>query len=169
MPSAKNVSQLQTLEEKAKRAKSTILTNYAGLTLAQQTKLRAELRSAGGELVVAKNTLLSRVLNKPELTSQLHGQTGVVFSYDDEVGGIKKLVEFVKNAEKPEIKVGFMGKTMLTLAEIKELAKLPGKMELMSMLISRLQGPAYGLVNTLSATARNLVYAVKAIEKKKAQ
>jgi len=169
MPSAKNVAQLQVVEEKVKKAKSVVFTNYEGLTVAQQTKLRAELKASGGEFLVAKNTLISRVFGKDELKKTLQGQTGVVFSYDDEVGGIKKVVEFAKKAEKPEIKVGFMGGKFLSLDEIKELAKLPSKLELIATLISRLQGPAYGLVNVLNANARNLVYALKALEKKKAQ
>ncbi len=168
MPSAKNVSQLQVVQDKIKKAKSVVFTNYAGLTVAQQTKLRAELKSAGGEFVVAKNTLLQRVLGKDELKDTLQGQTGVVLSYEDEVGGLKKLIEFVKSVEKPEVKIGWMDGKMLSLSDIKALAKLPSKLELIATLISRLQGPAYGLVNVLNANARNLVYTLKALEKKKA-
>jgi large subunit ribosomal protein L10 len=167
MPSAKNVTQIKELEEKVKKAKSSVFTNYSGLTVAQQTKLRAQLKEGGGEFVVAKNTLLSRVFGNKDLEKTLQGQTGVVFSYDDEIGGIKKVVEFAKTAEKPEIKLGWMNGKMLSLEDIKALAKLPGKLELISTLISRLQGPAYGLVNVLSANARNLVYALKAIQEKK--
>lgn len=168
MPSAKNVSQLQAAQVKIKKAKSLVFTNYTGLTVAQQTKLRAELKSAGGEFMVAKNTLLHRVLGEESLKDTLQGQTGVVLSYDDEVGGIKKLMEFVKKDEKPEVKLGWMDGKMLSLSDIKALAKLPSKLELIATLISRLQGPAYGLVNVLNANARNLVYALKALEKKKA-
>lgn len=167
MPSAKNTAQLQVLEEKVQKAKSVVFTNYAGLNLSQQTKLRAELKQSGAEFLVAKNTLLNRVLKNDELKSALEGQTGVVFSYEDEVGGIKKVVEFAKTAEKPEIKIGWMAGKLLSLEEIKAIAKLPSKLELIATLISRLQGPAYGLVNVLQANARNLVYAVKAIEEKK--
>ena len=167
MPSAKNIAQLQELEEKVKKAKSVVFTNYAGLTLKQQTKLRASLKASGAEFVVAKNTLLNRVLKNDELKKTLEGQTGVVLSYEDEVGGIKQVVEFAKTAEKPEIKLGWMAGKMLSLEDIKALAKLPSKLELIATLISRLQGPAYGLVNVLNANARNLVYALKAIEKKK--
>lgn len=167
MPSTKNVTQLQLVQEKIKKAKSVVFTNYTGLTVAQQTKLRAELKSAGGEFVVAKNTILNRIFGKSELKDTLQGQTGVVLSYEDEVGGIKKLMEFVKKDEKPEVKLGWMDGKMLSLIDIKALAKLPSKLELIATLISRLQGPAYGLVNVLNANARNLVYALKDLEKKK--
>lgn len=166
MPSTKNVAQLQAVQEKVKKAKSAVFTNYAGLTVAEQTKLRADVKSAGGEFVVAKNTLLNKIFGKPELTSALQGQTGVVLSYTDEVAGIKSVVEFAKKAEKPEIKLGWMADKMLSLEEIKALAKLPGKTELMATLVSRLKGPSYGLVNVLQGNIRNLVYALHAIEKK---
>ncbi len=167
MPSVKNVTQLQALEEKIQKAKSVVFTNYAGLNLSQQTKLRAELKQSGSEFIVAKNTLLNLVFKKHELKSALQGQTGVVLSYEDEVGGMKKVVEFAKTSDKPEIKLGWMGGKIVSLEEIKALAKLPGKLELISMLISRLQGPAYSLVNVLNGNAHKLVYALKAIESKK--
>lgn len=167
MPSTKNVTQLQALVEKIQKAKSVVFTNYAGLNLSQQTKLRAELKQGGSEFVVAKNTLLNLVFKKDELKNALQGQTGVVLSYEDEVGGIKKVVEFAKTSDKPEIKLGWMGGKIISLEEIKVFAKLPGKLELISMLVSRLKGPSYGLVNVLNANARNLVYALKAIENKK--
>jgi len=167
MPSTKNVTQLQALEEKIQKAKSVVFTNYAGLNLSQQTKLRAELKQSGSEFVVAKNTLLNLVLKVDGLKKILQGQTGVVLSYEDEVCGMKKIVEFAKTSDKPQIKLGWMGGKIISLEEIQALAKLPGKLDLISMLISRLQSPAHGLVNVLGANARNLVYAVKAIEGKK--
>ena len=163
----KNVTQLQALAEKIQKAKSVVFVNYAGLNLSQQTKLRAELKQSGNEFVVAKNTLLNLVFKKDELKSTLQGQTGVVLSYDDEVSGMKKVVEFAKTSDKPKIKLGWMGSKIVSFEDIKALAKLPGKLELMSMLISRLKGPSYGLVNVLNANARNLVYALQAIQDKK--
>lgn len=167
MPSTKNVTQLQALVEKIQKAKSVVFTNYAGLNLSQQTKLRAELKQSGSEFIVAKNTLLNLVFKKDELKSALQGQTGVVLSYDDEISGMKKVVEFAKTTDKPEIKLGWMGGKIVSFEDIKALAKLPGKLELISILISRLQGPAYSLVNVLHGNARTLVYALKAIESKK--
>src|SRR3989338_10697145 len=100
MPSTKNVTQLQALEEKIQKAKSVVFTNYAGLNLSQQTKLRAELKQSGSEFVVAKNTLLNLVLKVDGLKKILQGQTGVVLSYEDEVCGMKKIVEFAKTSDK---------------------------------------------------------------------
>lgn len=167
MPNTKNVASLVDLKEKVAKSKSVVLVNYAGLTLGQQTKLRAELKAAGGEFVVAKNTLINLAINKAELKDDLQGQTGVLFSYEDEVGALKKLVEFAKANEKPELKMGLMVDKILTKADVMELSKLPGKEELIGMLLNRLQGPAYGLVNVLNAGMRNLVYALEAVRKQK--
>jgi len=91
----------------------------------------------------------------------------IVFSYNDAVAAIKSLFNFQKDASKLEIKQGFMDDKVLSADEVKSLSKLPGKNELISMLISRLQSPATGLVNVLKAGPRNLVYALNAIVDKK--
>ncbi len=166
-PNAKNQASLVELKEKVAKAKSIVLMNYAGLTVKQQTKLRAALREAGGEFVVAKNTLVNIALGKDELKKDLEGQTGVLFSYNDEVSALKKLVEFAKENEKPEIKTGLMLDKVLTKTDVIALSKLPSKPELISMLLNRLQGPASGLVNVLNAGVRNLVYALEAVRKQK--
>ena len=167
MPNAKNVANLQTLKDKFAKAKSVIFTNYTGLTVADQTKLRADIKAAGGEMIVAKNTLLYKVIGKEALKDALQGQTGTIFCYEDEVAPLKKVVEFAKTHEKPELKEGLLADKILSKIEVIALSKLPGKPELIGMLLSRLQGPAYGLVNVLNAGMRNLVYALEAIRKQK--
>lgn len=167
MPSSKNKQQFDLLKEKAQKAKSVVVTDYAGLTVTQQTKLRSEIKKAGGEFVVGKNTLLRLAIEKDELNDTFQGQSGVVFAYDDEVTPLKALVTFIKEVEKPALKAGFLAGKLLSVKDIQEYAKLPGKSELIVMLIQRLQGPAYGLVNVLQGGMRNLVYALKDLENKK--
>lgn len=168
MPSKKNQTQFDLLKEKAEKAKSVVVTDYAGLTVSQQTKLRSELRKAGGEFIVGKNTLLRLALKKDELNDSLQGQSGVLFSYEDEISPLKALVKFIKETEKPVLKAGLLAGKVLSIKDIQEYAKLPGKEELIGMLINRIQGPAYGLVTVLSASMKNLVYALKDLENKKA-
>jgi len=167
MPNAKNQAQLELIKEKVGKAKAVVLTTYSGLSVNEQNRLRSELRAAGGEYVVAKNTLFKIALGKEELNSDLEGQTGVLFSYEDEVNPLKKLVEFMKKLEKPQLKKGLLQNKVLSKDQLMELSKLPGKDQLIVNLINRLQGPSYGLVNVLNAGVRNLVYAVEAIRKQK--
>lgn len=169
MPNTKNIAQVKELEEKVARAKSIILTNYAGLTVKQQTKLRAALKSAGGEFIVAKNTLLARVIGKEELNQSFQGQTGVLFSYEDEVKALKELVKFAKDSNLPEIKEGVLEGRVLTQNQVVELSKLPGKEELIAQMLGSLKAPGNNLVSVLKAGIRDLTYVLSSYMKKKAE
>jgi len=100
------------------------------------------------------------------MNASFAGQNAFVFSYEDEVGGLKALFTFHEEKEKLVIKQGLMGDTVLSAEELASLSKLPSKNELVATLISRLQGPTYGLVNVLLAGQRDLVYALKAVADK---
>ncbi len=167
MPNKHNQSEFDVLTETLKKAKSVAIVDYSGTTVNDQVKLRSALRKVGGEFRVAKNTLMRIVLNKPELNDSFNGMNALVISIQDEVGAIKALFDFQKETEKLTIKQGVLDDKVLSAAEVAALSKMPGKQELISMLISRLNGPAYGMVNVLKAGSRNLVYALKAIADKK--
>ena len=166
MPNQHNQDQIKLLQEKISRAKSLAVVDYAGTTVNQQSKLRSELTAVGGEMFVTKNTLIDIAVGKGKMSDSLKGMSALIFSFQDEVSALKKLFAFHKDTEKLSIKQGMVGDKILTADEVEELSKLPGKNELIAMLISRLQGPAYGLVNVLKAGPRNLVYALKAIAEK---
>ncbi len=167
MPNAKNLKQVELLKEKIAKAKSIAIVDYSGTTANDQVKLRSEVTLAGGEVLVAKNTLIDIAVGKGKLTDSLEGMNAIVFSYQDAVAAIKSLFNFQKDVSKLEIKQGFMDDKVLSADEVMSLSKLPSKNELISMLINRLQSPATGLVNVLKAGPRNLVYALQAIVDKK--
>lgn len=166
MPNKHNQSQVALLQEKLSRAKSAVVVDYSATTVNQQNKLRASLKEVDGEMYVSKNTLIDIALGKGKVSKSLEGMNAIVFSFQDEVSALKKLFEFHKDTEKLEIKEGVMGEQVLSAGEVEALSKLPGKNELIATLISRINGPAYGLVNVLQAGTRNLVYALKAIADK---
>ncbi len=167
MPNKKNQAQLEMLTEKLSRAQSVTIIDYSGTTVNDQVKLRQEIKDAGGEMLVTKNTLIDIAVGKGKLSESLEGMSAIVFSYADPIAAVKKLFTFQKDSEKLTIKQGYMEDKVLSPAEVEALSKLPGKNELISMLISRLQSPGSGLVNVLKASQRNLVYALKAIADKK--
>jgi len=167
MPNTQNLQKVEMLKAKIAKAKSIAIVDYSGTSANDQVKLRSEVTAAGGEVLVAKNTLIDIAVGKGKLTDSLEGMNAIVFSYNDAVAAIKSLFNFQKDASKLEIKQGFMDDKVLSADEVKSLSKLPGKNELISMLISRLQSPATGLVNVLKAGPRNLVYALNAIVDKK--
>lgn len=155
------------LTEKFNRAKSVVLTDYAGLTVTQQTKLRSQLKKANGELIVAKNTLIARVIGKEEMNQSLQGQSAILFSFGDEISALKELVQFAKDNTLPQIKQGLLDDKVLSQDEVIALSKLPGKEELLGMLLGRLNAPASKLVGVLTGVQRNLVYALEAVRKQK--
>lgn len=167
MPNQHNQDQVVILQEKVSRAKSLAVVDYSGTTAKDQVKLRAELKEAGGELFVAKNTLIDIAVGRGKLAESLHGMNAVVFSFQDEVAAFKKLFAFHKDTEKLTIKQGYMADKVLSPAEVEALSNLPGRQELMGMLLARIQSPATGLVNVLKAGPRNLVYALHALAEKK--
>ena len=148
------------ITEKVKRAKTLVFANYQGLTVNQITGLRNKVKEAGGELVIIKNTLLSRALTKNQLpvtTNQLSGPTATLFSYEDEVAPIKVVADSNKTLGTPKFKFGFFGKDFLDQQGIEELAKIPPKNILLANLVSSLSSPIYGIVSVLQANIRNLV------------
>jgi large subunit ribosomal protein L10 len=166
MPNKHNQDQVKILQEKLSRTKSAVVVDFAGTTVNDQVQLRRELKAVGGELFVTKNTLIDIAVGKGKVSDSLEGMNAIVLSYDDEVSALKSLFDFHKKNDKLKIKQGVMADKVLSVADVEALSQLPSKNELLATLISRIQGPAYGLVNVLKAGQRNLVYALKAIAEK---
>ena len=166
MPNQHNLEQIEILKKKLDQAQSAVIVEYQGTTVNDQVDLRAALSAAGGEMFVAKNTLIDIAVGKGKLADSLTGMNAVVFSFEDPVAALKALFKFHNDTEKLVIKQGFMEDKVLTVEEVEALSKLPGKQELLTTLVIRLQGPAYGLVNVLKAGQRDLVYALRALQQK---
>lgn len=167
MPSAQNQTELQLIKDKLSTAKSVAVVDYSGTSVNDQVDLRRGLKGAGSELFVTKNTLIN-LATDGKLKDSLKGMNALVLSYDDEVGGLKVLFDWQGKNEKLIIKLGLLGDAVLSEKDIKALSKLPGKMELISILIARLNGPASGLVNVMKAGIRDLANVMRAIEKQQA-
>ncbi len=172
MPSQINHDQVEKLKTKLKKAKSVVLADYAGLPVNLQQELRTKVVEAGGELTVAKNTLLkiaAKDLKYPidDLADYFTGPTISLFSYDDPIAPLKALAEFAKDNDLPTIKAGYLNKEPLTKDQIETLAKLPSKVELIAKTVGTIKAPLTGFVNVLSGNLRNLVYALNAIQSQK--
>ncbi len=156
----KKEKQVAEIVQKFTDSKSTILTDYRGLTVAELTELRKRLREAGIEYKVLKNTFVRRAMseiNLSDLDEHLVGPTAIAFSNEDLVAPAKIIAEFAKKHKALEIKAGVLEGQLLGLAEVKELADLPSREGLLSMLLSVLQAPM-----------RNMACAVKAVAEKEA-
>ena len=161
MPSEKILSQKQAyvkeLEEKLKNSVAGVVVDYKGISVADDTKLRRELREAGVEYAVVKNTMLRFAiagLGYTEMEKVLEGSTAVAISKEDPIATAKILGKYAEASKgKFSIKAGYMDGKEMDVAGVEELAKLPGKQELLSMLCSALQGNIRGLAVALNAIA----------------
>lgn len=158
------------LSEKIEKSKTITFADYHGLTANNVADLRNKIKAAGGEMIVAKNTLMHRALKAKGLEvdlKDLEGPTATVFAYDDEVSPLKEIAESQKSSELPKYKFGFMGNEMLNPAALNSLAKLPSKDALKAKVVGTLVSPLYGIVGVLNANMRNLVYALDQIRERK--
>ncbi len=171
MPSKYNQQQVDVIKDKIKQAKSMVIIDYSGTNANDQVQLRQAIRAANGEMFVTKNNLINIALEENELQKSLTGMNALILSYEDAISALKKVFEFHDEQEKLVIKQGVMNEDgkleVLSREKVEQLSQLPGKDELMIMLIQRIQGPAYGLVNALSDSSRKLVYALNAIKNQK--
>jgi len=146
------------IAEKLQASNSIVVVDYRGLNVAEVTELRKQLREAGIEFKVYKNTLTRRAVEKLELTDlndALVGPNAIAFGGEDVVAPAKILNNFAKEHEALEIKAGVIEGNVASVEEIKALAELPSREGLLSMLLSVLQAPM-----------RNFALAVKAVAEK---
>ncbi len=145
------------IKESLSSAVAGVLVNYQGINVADDTKLRKELREAGVKYTVVKNTLLRRAaedVGYGELSSVLEGTTALAVSENDPVAAAKILNKFAESSNGMfTLKAGFVEGKILDQAGINELAKLPGKEQLLAMLLSALNGNVRGLAVALNAIA----------------
>lgn len=141
---AKKETLVQAAAEKFESAASVVIVDYRGLTVEEVTNLRKQLRDAGVEMKVIKNSILSRAAKKvglDGLDEVFTGPTAVAFSNDDVVAPAKIIDEFAKDAKALEIKGGVIEGKVSSVEQITALAKLPNREGLLSMLLSVLQAP----------------------------
>ncbi|MEK3789479.1 MULTISPECIES: 50S ribosomal protein L10 [Paenibacillus] len=152
---------VEAVTAKLRESATTVVADYRGLNVAQVTELRKQLREAGVELQVLKNTLLRRATAAAELSELdevLTGPTAIAFSVDDAVAPAKILNDFAKKNDALKLKGGVVEGRVVGAEEIKALAELPSREGLLSMLLSVLQAPV-----------RNFALAVKAVAEKEEQ
>lgn len=173
MPSQKVLDQKKVIvaemSEKIKSAKTLVLADYRGLTVEQDTELRSELRKAGVEYKVVKNTLtkLAAKENGIEgLDGVLNGPTAMAFSVTDLIAPAKVLNEYAKKFDKLEIKAGIVEGRVVDVNGVKELAELPPKEVLIAKVLGGFNAPLSGFVNVLNGNIRGLVVALNAIAEK---
>lgn len=158
MPSVQVLEQkkqiVSSLVERLKNATAGVIVEYSGITVEDDTAMRAELRKSGVEYSVIKNTLTKRACEEVgygDLTSSLEGMTAVATSADDPVAAAKILKKYADKVESFKIKAGFVDGSVLDEAGVNDLATLPSKEQLIARVLGSLQSSLYGLAYVLQA------------------
>lgn len=163
-------AEIDSISDKLTRAKTTAFADYRGLTVNQIAQLRSKIKEAGGEILITKNTLIKRALQKngfPDVEkSNLEGPTAAIFAYDDEITPVKITADTAKTLTVPKFKFGFFGKKLLDASALNDLAKIPKREILNGQIVSTISSPLYGFVSILGANIRNLVSILDQVSKK---
>lgn len=164
---AKVVSEIA---EKISKAKGLVLADFTRMTVAEVNELRKELKSAGVDYKVVKNTLLRIAMQNvggyDGLIKYLEGPTAVAFGYDDPITPVRLIKKVKSKIEKPSVKAIFIEGQVYDGSKLDELANLPSKSDIMAGIIGSIFAPASGIVFTLNAVLSELVLVIDAIAKK---
>jgi large subunit ribosomal protein L10 len=148
-----------------------IFADYRGLTVEQITVLRKQLRGKGAQFKVVKNNfarIAFEQLSAPDVSAYLAGPTAVTVSPKDSNEVAKVLLEFAKEAPALSVKGGLVGASVYDAKQMEAFSRLPGRLELISMLMSVMNGPARNLAAALNDIPSRLVRTLKAVADKKA-
>ena len=147
---------VQAIAEDIKDAASVVLVDYRGLTVAEDTALRKQLREAGIVYKVCKNTMMKRAFEGTDfaaLDEHLEGPSAIAISKDDATAPARILCKFAKDAKALELKAGVVEGTVYDVAGLTELSKVPSREELLSKLLGSLQSPITNLARVLNQIA----------------
>lgn len=174
MPSEKVLEQkkqiVADIVEKLKSARAGVLVDYKGITVADDTKLRKELREAGVDYSVVKNTLLTKAADEvgmDGIKEVLHDTTALAVSDSDYVVAARILCKFAETHDSFSVKLGFVDGDVITAQEVTDLSKLPSREVLVAQALAGLNAPITGFVTVLNGNVRGLVCALNAIAQQK--
>jgi len=169
---AEKVTEQTELESVFRASNTAVLVDYRGVTVPQVTELRRQIRAAGANYRVVKNTLAKRAAKGTDFEAcveHFKGTTAVVSTPTDPVALAKALTTFIKATPSMTIKAAVVQGRMVAPAAVNDLASLPGREELLGKLLFVLQAPMQQLVTVLSAVPRDLVNVLSAAEKKRGE
>lgn len=169
MPNTKNKETVKNISDKISKAKAIAFFEYKGLGSNALNELRKKEKEVSGEVVISKNTLIKIALgDKYPQKDDLSGQSGVVFSYsEDLIAPLKSLFDFSKKAVVLKIKGAYIDGEYYNGEKLSVVSSLPSKNELLSRALSGFMAPISGFATVLSRSNAKLVYALSELAKKK--
>ncbi len=158
MPSEKVLElkkqQVAALKERLDGSIAGVVVDYKGITVEDDTKLRKELREAGVEYTVVKNTILGRAIDGTSLADMsgaLEGTTAIATSKDDYVAAARILGKYADKSESFKLKTGYLDDEVISLEKLTELAKLPSREVLLATVLSAFNAPIASFARAVQA------------------
>mgnify|MGYP001118333468 FL=1 len=146
------------IKEKLEKANSVVLSQYQGLTVEEDTVLRKNLREAGVEYKVYKNTLFilaAKELGLEGIVEYLEGPVAIAFGYEDVTVAARVLNDFAKDHKKLELKAGIVEGEIYDTDKIKQLATIPSKEVLIAKLLGSIKSPISSFARVINAIAES--------------
>jgi len=175
MVQAYKLDVVKDLKKRLQDAKAIVLVDYKGINIEEVNQLRGRFRNEKVDYCVQKNTLVKIALNELGITSldtYLTGPTALAICKTDEVAVARVLTKFLKDVmedkEFPSFKAGYISGTVFNPDQLKALAKLPSREELLAKVVGCAQAPISRLLGVTQGIIRKFVYAVDAVAKSKA-
>jgi large subunit ribosomal protein L10 len=165
-PRPEKVAVVDEVRGKLTEADAALLTEYRGLTVKQLADLRRQLRPAGGEYKIYKNTLVrfaARDVVEDRLDALLTGPTAIAFVRGDVAAAAKALRDYSRTNQALVLKGGLLGATLVSPKDIEALADLPSRDVLLAQIAGAFQAPLAQLAGLLQALPRNFAYGLKAL------
>lgn len=159
------------LNERVQDATISVVTDFKGMPVEELTRLRVKVRESGGEYYVVKNTLARIAFSDSPhaaIKDKFKENCAVALGFDDPVAVAKALVDFTKASKIFALRLGSLEGQVLSAEQVQELAKLPGRPELLGRLLGTMNAVPTNFVCLFANVIRGLLYALKAIEEKKA-
>lgn len=157
------------LAENLKKTKAAVFADYTGLSVVKLMAFRRKLKAENAEIKVAKKTLIDLALKQADLpvveTKKMKGQVALVMGYGDEISPAKASFSFTKGNENFKILGGILENKFIEAAQVLNLAKIPGRQELLGKLVGSIASPMSGMVGVLQGNLRGLVRVLSQINK----
>jgi large subunit ribosomal protein L10 len=157
---------VETLTAQLRESPNLYVTDFSGLNVLRMTEFRRRLRVAGVRYIVVKNTLAQRALAANQVTAldeHLAGPTGLVLAGRDPLAAAKVLTDFQKEFEKPAVKIGLIDGKPVTPEQVKRLASLPSREQLLGQLAGALQAPLAQFAGAMNGMLYQMVGALEAL------
>lgn len=154
----RKAEQVASVAEKIKKAQSIVVFDYRGISVAEDTDLRAEMRKAGVEYAVIKNHIMERACEANGIDAKdaavLKGPSAFAFGYDDVAAPARILKAFVKKAKKCELKGGFVEKSILNATQVEAIADLPSREVMIARMLGSMMSPISKFAIALNEIAK---------------